>query len=739
MSKNIYQIILKSGAYLALMAVFLVYNGFLFPYITSKQVYFNVIIELMGIFWIAYLLKFPEERPKKNWVTIGLFSYFGVALLTCFTGVDFNLSFWGDIERMLGFFHIAHFLVFYLMLITVFKDWASWKYFFLSSIVVAEIVSLYGITGPSPYSTIGNTAYVSGYILFNLYFVILLFLKEGNKRLRWLYLLLLPLLFVQFRIARTSGAHIGLAVSFLVLLSLYGVFSANKKIKTTTLSSLACLVILIVVFFSNQAKITQLLALPMISTQKVTFQTRLISWEGAFADFHNHPLLGTGFGNYAITFDKYFKPTFYNYTRSETYFDRAHNNLIEIMSTTGLLGVAAYLSIFLAAGLYLSRSYRSKLISLNDFAVISALIVGYFIQNLAVFDSLVTFTALMMTLAYIYYLRESNAPSIVSDGVQVDDKKAAIITNENEYTALAIIAFILLIFIYQTNIKIALMLKGTIDGQISFSQGDVLKAYNDYKKALSYDTGLDRDSRDTYVREIAGRIETIKTLKTLKKEDADNIVGYAIELERKNVAYNDKDSLMQMQLAQVLSAAARYYSADSSKALTYFKESNQAIDQSIKSSPGRITVYFTKAQILLSAGQTDEAIKVLKFATTLNEKYYDSYCYLGNVQLITSKEKEGYASLDKCLNLGGQDLLQPSAFVANLITHYQKQKDNQKVTVLLARLSVLEPKNASVFAELAKYYALAGDIEKAKEAATQAATIDPGLKASADDFVKKLK
>ena len=93
MSKNIYELILKGGLYLSLIAVLLVYNGFLFPFITTKQIYFNILIEVLSVFWIVYLLRFPEERPKKTWVSVGLVAYFSAVLLSSIFGIDFNLSF----------------------------------------------------------------------------------------------------------------------------------------------------------------------------------------------------------------------------------------------------------------------------------------------------------------------------------------------------------------------------------------------------------------------------------------------------------------------------------------------------------------------------------------------------------------------------------------------------------------------------------------------------------------------
>src|SRR3989339_536464 len=132
-----------------------------------------------------------------------------------------------------------------------------------------------------------------------------------------------------------------------------------------------------------------------------TFQTRIISWKAGLKDFKAHPIIGVGHGNYAIIFDKYFTPDFYLQTRGETYFDRAHNNVVDIASTTGVFGISTYLFILLASAYYLIDGYRKKYIGLHDFVLVSCLIIAYFVQNLAVFDSFITYMLIMVVYDYV--------------------------------------------------------------------------------------------------------------------------------------------------------------------------------------------------------------------------------------------------------------------------------------------------------------------------------------------------
>lgn len=734
LSQKSYLTILKIGVYLGFVSIFLVCKSLLFPYITGKQIYFNVLTEILFIFWLGLIIKYPEFRPKKSLITIGLACFLAVILLSSIFGVDFNLSFWGDIERMLGVFSVAHFLIFYLIIITVFRAPSDWRMLLIISILSAVAVSLYGLIKHIPFSTIGNTAYISGYVIFNIYFALILLFTEKNWGIRSFCLAGTAIMLLTFKIANTSGAYVGLGVSIIVLFFLYAIFSKNKKIKIISLAALIALIAMVGIIFTNKesnfVKNNKYLnnLTHILSSNKATFQTRLISWKAAAKDFIHHPILGTGYGNFAIIFDKHFDPKFYNYTRSETYFDRAHNNLIDIASTSGILGLLAYLSIFVAVGYYLIKNFKNKNIELNKFILLTCLFIAYFIQNLAVFDSLVTYISLMVGLGYIYWL--SKTPVISNKDV----KKSYF----NE-TSFLIISLIVLIIMYQFNIKPLKMLKQTINGHIAFKQQGFAAGMETYKKALSYNTVLDRDSRNALVRLIS---ENASSLNNIESTKAFDILDYGIELAEKNIQYNPEDSLAQMQLALIANTGAQYSKSvkNTEKFNYYSDQALKAIDQSIKSSPERITIYFQKAQIYLIRGENEKAISTLKYAISLNEDYYDSTCQLAEVYLTTNQQVDGYKIMDKCIDMGGATLLRSSGLIKNLINHYAEQKnETKKILKLYERLSVLEEKNVKIWIDLAILYKQTGDKDKAIQSALKASEIDKSLEQSVQQFIKELE
>jgi O-antigen ligase len=711
-------------------------------------------VEMLAVVWLAFIIKYPEYEPfgfvkngaKKSLITFGLMAFFAVLVISCFTGVDFNLSFWGDVERMLGVFHLLHFFVFYLIIITVFRSWKEWRDLFLVSVSAAVLISIHGIGQKfgmveSPMgsdriiSTIGNAAYVGAYAIFNLYFAIFLFFRDERKFLKPFYLISAFLIFLALIFSGTRGAYLGFGASVISALLMLVVLSDNKKIKKISLSAGVVLIILVgLVFFNRSSDFVKsnsfLNRFTQISLQDATTQTRLLSWKAAWLDFPNHVWLGTGFGNYAIIFDKFFNPIFYNYTDSETYFDRAHNNFIDTVSTAGLLGLSAYLFIFGAAIYYLLKGYRNGQIGLVEFLFVINLIIAYFIQNLVVFDSLATYVPLMVLLGYVYWLSKQED---FADNEAVADTP---LINKEIFSWFIIFAVVFIIT-YQFNIKTAMMLSDTIEGQVAIMKGDIYKSYEINKQIdENLDTVLNRDSRNSFVNSVISHPDL---LLNISEEKAQEILDFIISIERKNVNYNSEDSLTQMQYAQVLDLTARFNSKNAEKFYFYSNQALEAINKSIATSPGRVPTYYIKAQIQVVRNESDQAIETLKYAVSLNPKFIESTCQLAKFYFSLDKKDEGYSEMSKCLVGNGAGYIKDNNLLEQLVQYYNEKKDWTNLISIFEYLSRTENVNSEILVNLAKLYAMQGDKDKAIEAAKKAAELDQSLASSVDDFINSLQ
>jgi Lipid A core - O-antigen ligase and related enzymes len=702
MTSKFYQRFLQIGVIASLLTVFFVFSDLLFPYITSKQLSFNILTEFLLLIWGVFIWKFPAYRPKKSLMTWGIVAFLIAILYSCSYSVDPALSFWGDAERMLGVFHIVHFFFLYLIMISVFKSYEDWQILFGSSIIIATIVSIIGLSG-NPYSTIGNTAYVSGYLIFNLYFCALLFYRAGKKAWRWFLSIPVILMLWEFTHTHTSGAIIGLGISVLLIIFLIGVLHKNKKIKIAAWGTLVVAITALVLIFSQQnAAWFQNSFLKNLTAQKTTFQTRLVSWEAAGKDFHNHPWLGVGFGNYASVFDRYFDAKFYNYSRGETYFDRAHNNLIDIVSTTGVIGLLAYLSIFVAVAIYLLRLIKRKP---GDFEplILIGLFAAYFIQNLAVFDSLVTYIGLMISLAYIYYL-------INPETEKVAEKKVP------EFSALVVGLILVLILTNYCNLRPWRTFQGVINGYSAVSAGQVMEGMAIYKTAFADSTPLDRDGKTAFINSLIG---SANALSKLSVKDQKEVVTYAITLAKENVSNNPQDSLMQLQLAQTYSLAYNLLDSDE-----YYNNALKAVDAAIAASPERIPVYFMKANILISKQKYDEALMVINSTIEFNPEFPDAYCQLYRVYNIKKDTKNAWVNGDKCIDLNGAETLGMSKDFLTLLNHYYVEtKDWNRALVMAKQLTVFQPSNDQAWSLLSEVYGAMGDVANSKSAAFEASIL----------------
>lgn len=105
---------------------------------------------------------------------------------------------------------------------------------------------------------------------------------------------------------------------------------------------------------------------------------RLLVWQGAIDIWKNNPVFGTGVETYAFAYYKY-RPPAHNLTSEAKYlYNKAHNEYLNYLATTGTVGILTYLSmigVFLFISLKHLHKNRKKLTE-KDFLAVS-IIGGY--------------------------------------------------------------------------------------------------------------------------------------------------------------------------------------------------------------------------------------------------------------------------------------------------------------------------------------------------------------------------
>ena len=92
----------------------------------------------------------------------------------------------------------------------------------------------------------------------------------------------------------------------------------------------------------------------------------------------------------------------------EPWFDRSHNVFMDWLIAAGALGLVAYLALYFSAiwTMWCSKYSKNHKNSRNEFiekALLTGLLVAYFIHNIFVFDNLISYILFFIVLAYIHF------------------------------------------------------------------------------------------------------------------------------------------------------------------------------------------------------------------------------------------------------------------------------------------------------------------------------------------------
>ena len=782
MNKKIYQRILKVGSIISLLTIFVLFEKLFFPYVSSKQLTFNILIEVLMVFWLVYIIKYKEERPRLRALSWSLIAFFIVILASVFVSIDPQLSFWGKTERMLGFVNVVHFLAFYLIIITVFKKFKDFKVLLSALLVSGLAVSIAILINNNPNAIIGNTAYTAGFLLFSIYISIYLFFVTKTN---WRYVFIAPLLliFPAFILLDITGSVIALGLSgFIALIAITILY---KRLWLRLMAGFLAFIIVLTIFVSftypDKSWIKNNSILSQISWQKNTFQTRLVGWKAAFECYKERPILGSGYNTFSYTFDKYFDADFYNHSKSETYFDRAHNNLLDVASTMGTIGLSAYLMIMISTVFYFvkiyifsrrkEKYYKNLKIESESFNVIStkglsvsskkqkklekklrrenkektgisnkeygkklgfnsifgscinfnssnnllaiialfALLVAYFVQNLAIFDTFVTYLALMIFLAFIRFLyinlkdenrelKSKTSGEVVNKTVEQDNNLPLYL----EYILLIVFIIIVGSFMYKLNISTLVAHNKAVKGYYQVHQGEAQEGLNNFIKAMNSSTPLQKDPRIIFNKLILNgpqvlaelnveeKIEYYKQLILLNDYNLENSSNYHIYLLNSSQLSNEIADL--------------YKKIENETEFKFYKEKAlKYINDAIKASPERIKQYWLKGKILIDLGEKDLGLEQWQKSIDLNKEFNESYCQYAQAYLIVKEDKNAWEQMDKCITSDGIDNYDHKSVLELIVKHYRAEGDFNKAIKAYSRYAELV-NSVDVWQSLAELY-----------------------------------
>ena len=212
----------------------------------------------------------------------------------------------------------------------------------------------------------------------------------------------LPLLFsfIVFE-TQTRGTTLGLVGGIMLALLIYAIFARRESMRSRYISGgiFGLIIILGVAFWLDRGasfiqKNDVLSRLASISWNDTSSQARQYIWPMALDGAMQRPLLGWGQENFNYLFNANYNPHMYS---QEQWFDRAHNVFLDWLVASGLVGLLAYLSLYV----FLLRGIWKSKLSMAEKGVLVGLVAGYAVHNLFVFDNLASYVLFFVMLAFV--------------------------------------------------------------------------------------------------------------------------------------------------------------------------------------------------------------------------------------------------------------------------------------------------------------------------------------------------
>ena len=737
-SSNLLVRLIKGGLIVCLFMPLIINQSFIFPFIFPKQIFFQIVVGILLGLYFFLALRDPQYRPRFSKLFWAIVAYLSVVVLSSVFGANTSLSFWSNYERMAGVISLWHYFAFLFIVFNVFKNKEDWYLFFDFSVIASVLEAFYGLGqfagvkawlhsgGARVDGTIGNASFLAGYMLINALFAFWLMLEKKNIGWRIFYAVAIILdLFVLY-VSQTRGAILALLVGVFVL-AIFFIFASSESLSQLPFKHpqrlkkyfIGVLVIFIlaggIIWLNRDSNFVKsqptLSRLTQISLQEGTTQTRLMAWQMTLKGFIERPIFGWGPENYYIVFNKYYNPNLYPV---ESWFDRSHNAYLDVLINTGIVGLAAYLSIFVLAFWYLWRSWRTRKINYQTLAIFSVIVLAYGIQNITLFDTQVTLLMIFSILAFITFLSVDFLPPQEKSGKPV----------RLNFISISITALVMILLIYFLNIKPALVNMQGIDVLVSLQQNNIAQAMDIYKQVYNKGTfGLPEISFQMEQSSFSFLGST-----QIPDETKKQLIALIVDGMKKSLEMEPLNVRLMMMLGNFYMASLQYEPS-------LINEADTLLQKALELSPERQELLFSISQLKAYEGKIGEILPLLKKAVELNDQAPQSHWNYGLMAIVLNEKSLGESEIKRAKELG---FAYNVAAMKQLISAYMQTLDRQKMMALYQEWIGLDPTNPDAYLNLAATFYQLGEKENARDFALKAAQLDPTLKDRVDQFIKAL-
>jgi O-antigen ligase len=384
---------------------------------------------IVGIFILINFFYSREYRDEvvdkatnyiKHPLVISVLAFIFISIISTIFAVDKYVAFWGEISRAEGLVGLMFFFAFSVFSLLTFEK-NDWIWFFKLSLFTTlillgkEFVEFFsGIARPGSFT--GNPTFLAGYLLFSVTSALVLISEVKN--IFWKYFSVFTIFFsiLGIFIAQTRGTILGLGLGIIVAL-IYSVIKGKginykifnlRKVSVTLL----CLGIIFSGIFIVTRKnevwqkvpgLSRLAVTSVVNTEDASTPVRLYLYKSSISSINpmqnswGKLLIGWGPDNFTIAESLNYDPALYDI--EPNWHDRAHNKFLDVLVMTGLLGLLAYIAIWIFLFRYILKKKEFSLTSVG----LLAFATSYLTHLMFVFDQISTSIPFFMMLAFVVY------------------------------------------------------------------------------------------------------------------------------------------------------------------------------------------------------------------------------------------------------------------------------------------------------------------------------------------------
>jgi len=486
------------------------------------------------------------------------------------------------------------------------------------------------------FSTLGQPNWLASYLVLALPLSLAFFLIYKQPKAKIFFAGSSALIFMALVLTTSRAGILGAGISIAVFLILLGAKFAKDNFKPIA----AILIIFFVIWMAFGTLLTSRLQEAFTANKpNITSQTsktgqrskpaqsalnsggtessaiRLIVWRGAFKVFEKWPVLGSGPETFVSSYFL-FRPASHNQTTEwEFYYNKAHNEFLNYLANTGILGLASYLALICAILFQLARKSAQEKLPITTKAAIAAT-AGYLTTIFFGFSVIATQTTFFLLVAAVIVLKGN-------------EKSKPISLNFNKGVKIGTVLLTTLIGLYVVTLILRLYLADTFQ-----KRADVYQTTSPSRELLAYDNAQTTSpAANPYLMANFAYSTAVYAQEIEDPKSSQSLINRADSLAKKTASISPNNFLIIQNIAKTYLLLAQKNPEYKSQALDY----SQKLPELAPTYP---ISYLTLAKTQVALGKNELAKASLEKALRLKPNYQEAKDLLEQINSNTYNKNE---------------------------------------------------------------------------------------------------